>query len=234
MNLITYNIINDQQDKLKLAARIACNFWNYFLIPKLPIILSLDIFKSNNNIIAKATRPDQINNVIEGNVKYNIKFLNIQDTKVIAGTLIHEIGHILGFGSGNNWTKLFYGKTHQKAGQFLELYIEKLPELKQMQVEMNEGSFGTLFKHWDEEIFDQELMTGFKDSAEYVLPITIKIMSLFGHILKIENQLQSKTSLNELINKVAVLEFSENHKLISNQLKEQITTGKHFEDIISI
>jgi hypothetical protein len=233
MSLITYEIKNDYNDKLKATAKIACNFWNYFLSPKLPIILFLDTFDSNKNIIAKATRPDTINNLITGKVSYNIQFLNKQDEKAIAGTLIHEIGHILGFGSGNNWTKLFYGRNHDKAGQFFKSYIEKLPELKEMRVEMDQGDLGTLFKHWDEELFKEELMTGFKDHAEYVLPITIKIMSLFDHILKTENQLTTETSLNELIDKVKVIEFSEHDKLISNQFKEDIITGKHFEDIIS-
>ena len=44
-----------------------------------------------------------------------------------------------------------------------------------------DGGAGTALAHWDEERFDRELMTGYKDrGGEYVLPITVAIMAAFN------------------------------------------------------
>jgi hypothetical protein len=49
-------------------------------------------------------------------------------------------------------------------------------------------------------------MTGFKDVMEHVLPVTIKIMALFGH--QVVEELPKKTDLGILLDTLAQIVFS--------------------------
>jgi hypothetical protein len=46
------------------------------------------------------------------------------------------------------------------------------------------GGDGTELGRWDEKKHERELMTGFDESAEHVLPVTIDVMPLLGHKVK--------------------------------------------------
>ncbi len=189
--LVTYKIIGDKDDKLKKTAKISCNFWNYFLVPKTPVIIQLDVFTSPGNVIARAYRPYENSGSKYGRIEFNTEFLDEFTDYEIAGTIIHEIGHTLGFG-WDIWMDLFYHDT----GDFKSEYFKEIPELKGMAVETDYKP-GTKYSHWDEKEFDEELMTGIKDDKEHVLPVTIKIMKLFGH--RIVKDLSDKTDLEELM-----------------------------------
>lgn len=200
VNFITYKIISDLDGKLKQGARTSCNFWNRFIQPNENIVIRLGTFRSWGNTIARAYKPYHKDNVKYGRVEFNTKYLGQFTMEEIAGTIIHEIGHTLGMGWGD-WRKLFDAKT----GKFTSQAITQLNDLEMMEVE-RDGGPGTALSHWDEAIFDKELMTGYKDKGEHVLPITIDVMALLGH--KVKEQLSSKRELSDLLLEASNVIFS--------------------------
>lgn len=197
--LITYKIVSDVDGKLKRAARVACNFWNRFVIPTSSIVVRLGVFNSNTTTIARAYKPFEKDGVVYGVVEFNTKYLSTFSGNQISGTIIHEIGHTLGFG-WDKWMNLF-----DSSGVFTEAATNALIDLKDMRVETDYES-GTKYSHWDEERHQEELMTGFKDNTEHVLPVTIRIMVLLGH--QVVEELSQKTDLDTLLNTLAQVAFS--------------------------
>lgn len=200
--IITYNITSDNQDKqLERASKTACNFWNRFIRPAYPIVIRVGMFQAFGSTIARAYKPySSPDGVLYGVVEFNQSYLSGFSNEQAAGTLIHEVGHTLGIG-WDKWLDLF----DQQTGRFLDEVIQTLPELDAMYVETDFGP-GTTLSHWDETKHDKELMTGFKDNAEYVLPITISIMQLLGH--EIIEQLVEKTLLSDLLSQLENVQFS--------------------------
>jgi DNA/RNA endonuclease G (NUC1) len=198
--LITYKITSDMSDKLKRGARTACNFWSRFVQPKHSVVIRLGKFTENSNTIACAWKPYMNNGTLYGRVEFNTKFLAGYTDEVIAGTIIHEIGHTLGIG-WEEWDGLYVRET----GLFTPNAVGRLGELEHMEVEREHGD-GTAFSHWDEDKFDKELMTGFQDSGEHVLPVTIEVMRLLGHSVK--ESLQEKTPLAHLMQAATSVVFS--------------------------
>ena len=198
--LITYTIVQAVNPKLDRTAKIACNFWNYFVVPGSAIVIRLGTFYSPGNVIARAYEPYTNGTTIYGRIEFNTKYLSQFDDYQVAGTIIHEIGHTLGFG-WDKWMTLF----DRRSGEFYEEYIQRIPELQYMLVETDYGP-GTEYSHWDEERFDEELMTGIKDTYEYVLPVTIKVMSLLGNT--VINNLSVRTDLRELLRQVEGIRFT--------------------------
>jgi DNA/RNA endonuclease G (NUC1) len=214
-NLITYKIISDMDDRLKIGARTACNFWNRFVQPKYSIVIRLGTFTQSSNTIARAYKPYDKDGVRYGRVEFNTKYLGQFTENEIAGTIIHEIGHSLGFG-WEEWDKLF----NRQTGKFKTTAVRRLGKLEQMEVELDGGP-GTAFSHWDEQKFDKELMTGYKDQGEHVLPVTIELMKVLGHT--VSERLDSKTDLSELLQDAVGLVFS-------RQDEVRILDLEHFED----
>ncbi|MCP4256228.1 MAG: hypothetical protein GY774_01720 [Planctomycetes bacterium] len=213
--LITYKIITDLDGKLKQASRVACDFWNRFVIPSYSIIIRLGVFTSNSNTIARAYKPYERDGVRYGVIEFNTKYLSRFSRNEISGTIIHEIGHTLGIG-WNEWENLF----NKSNGKFNDSVIKELGDLKDMHVETDYGS-GTQYSHWDEQRHDEELMTGFKDNTEHVLPVTIDIMSLLGH--QIAERLPHKADLSTLLDSLAQVTFS-------RQAEAKSLNRDHFEE----
>jgi len=166
--VVTYKIVGDRDDQLKIAAKLSCNFWNHFITPSGSIVVRLGTFFSNGYVIARAYMPYELGDTTYGLVEFNTKYLSQFTPKEIAGTVIHEIGHTLGIG----WDK-WMGMFDRITGRFPELC---------MYVETDYGP-GTQYSHWDEEKYNAELMTGIQDEAEYLKPETIKVMALLGHAI---------------------------------------------------
>ena len=198
-NLITYKIVDDMDGRLKDAARTACNFWNRFVEPAFSIVIRLGTFTQMGNTIARAYKPYESDGVRYGRVEFNTKYLVNFSAIETAGTIVHEIGHTLGIG-WEEWSALF----DPTNGRFTENAINRLNMLGDMEVELQGGS-GTALSHWDEETFDRELMTGYKDAGEHVLPVTIAVMEVLGH--KTIERLERKTSLDVLLNEVSNMVF---------------------------
>ncbi|WP_428669521.1 DNA/RNA non-specific endonuclease [Roseibium sp.] len=199
-NMITYKVIEDLGDKLTTGARSACNFWNRFVTPKYSIVIRLGTFTQFGNTIARAYMPYDKDGVHYGKVEFNTRFLGRFTDDEIAGTIIHEIGHTLGIG-WDTWRKLF----HENTGRFKSTAVSKLRSLELMEVELDGGP-GTALSHWDEDRFDRELMTGYQDAGEYVLPVTIDVMEILGH--KINERLPVRKPLKELLEDAARVVFS--------------------------
>ena len=199
-HFITYKITSDMEGKLKRGARTACNFWNRFVQPKYSIVIRLGMFTQNSDTIARAYEPYVKEDTRYGRVEFNTKFLSRFTEDQISGTIIHEIGHTLGIG-WEEWDDLF----NRKTGMFKSKAVRKLKSLAQMEVELDGGS-GTAFAHWDELRFDKELMTGYQDHGEYVLPVTIDVMDVLGH--SVQERLSISTPLNELLQDAASVIFS--------------------------
>lgn len=199
-NLITYKIVSDLEGRLKSGARTACNFWNRFVIPRNSIVIRLGVFTADSRTIARAYHPWIRDGVKYGLVEFNTKYLADFSANQIAGTIVHEIGHTLGFG-WDTWIGLFDATT----GVFNEQAVSQLGSLQDMLVELDYGP-GTELSHWDEERFDRELMTGIQDPAEHVLPVTIDIMELLGH--NIAERLTEKTDLSQLLGAVSQIQFT--------------------------
>ena len=198
--LVTYKIVSDVDGKLKAAARVACNFWNRFVIPNSSIVIRLGVFTANSLTIARAYRPYELDGVVYGVVEFNTKYLSTFSKNQISGTIVHEIGHTLGFG-WNEWMELF----DASSGEFTQESINQLAALHDMRAETDYGP-GTQYFHWDEARHDEELMTGIKDSVEHVLPVTIDIMTLLGH--QVAEELPHKTNLDSLLDSLALVMFS--------------------------
>ncbi len=198
--LITYKIVSDMDGKLKAAARVACNFWNRFVIPYSSIVIRLGTFTANSYTIARAYQPYEYEGVMYGKVEFNTKYLETYTKNQISGTIVHEIGHTLGFG-WEKWDDLYDAAT----GEFTRDAVNRLAALADMRVETDYGP-GTQFSHWDEERHDKELMTGIKDNFEHVLPVTIDIMPLLGH--QVAEQLSRQTNLSTLLDSLAMIMFT--------------------------
>lgn len=132
--LITYYISSDVNGKLKTTAKLACNFWNRFILPKSNIVIRLGTFYHPGRTIAVSYQPYKNDSTVYGRIEFNTKYLTEFTNYEIAGTIIHEIGHTLGFG-WDKWMNLFYKNT----GMFKSTYIQKIPELQYMFVETDYG-----------------------------------------------------------------------------------------------
>lgn len=198
-NLITYKIVSDLDGKVKAAARTACNFWNRFVDPRNSVVVRFGVFNERSSTIALAWEPYSRKGHLYGRVEFNARYLQRYAPAQVVGTIIHEMGHTLGFG-WQKWEKLYSSDT----GEFTPRSVKALPTLEKMRVE-TDGGPGTEYSHWDEEQFDRELMTGYEDRAEHVLPVTIDVMKLLGHDVKAK--LERKTSLRSLIKESATVVF---------------------------
>ncbi|KIC22424.1 DNA/RNA non-specific endonuclease [Leisingera sp. ANG-Vp] len=199
-NFVTYKVVSDMGNRLKDGARTACNFWNRFVTPKYSVVIRLGTFTQDGYTIARAYKPYAKDGVRYGRVDFNTKYLGQFDEDEIAGTIIHEIGHSLGIG-WEEWEALF----HKSSGEFKSAAVRKLRALRDMSVEL-EGGPGTALAHWDEDEFDKELMTGYQDQGEHVLPVTIDLMELLGHA--VNERLAERTPLEDLLRDAASVVFS--------------------------
>lgn len=180
---------------------MACNFWNHFIAPSQPTVIQLDTFTEHSNTIARAYLPIVYGGVVYGKVEFNTVYLESYDELEIASTIAHEIGHTLGIG-WQTWMSLFDKHT----GKFKPQYITEIPALAEMLVETDYDQ-GTRYAHWDEQKHGRELMTGLKnDGSEYVLPVTINVMSLLGH--EVKSSLNSALSLAEVFDALRPFQFT--------------------------
>lgn len=227
--LITFGMVGDEiqtiksernsdYNLLKKCAKVACNFWNGYINPNKNVVIQISVFNDRSvTTIARAWTPFEENGVLYSKVEFNIS--RLYDETFVASVMMHEICHSLGFG----WESL--GRLYDKeTGLFHSEFIQQIPELAEMKIELDYGP-STKYHHWDEETFGQELMTGMKNlSPDYVLPVTIKIMELFGH--EVVTVPKEKLKLNDkTIKQLSKIKFSRQKDVSSiDTLYERETT----------
>ncbi len=105
--------------------------------------------------------------------------------------VIHEMGHVLGFG-----TLWDFGRNLLEGGapdpRFIgPLAIDAFADLGgegTVPVEGDQGGSGTLFSHWDEATFFNELMTGFLNSSANANPlsdVSVASMGDLGYVVNL-------------------------------------------------
>jgi hypothetical protein len=210
--LITYEITSNDDSILRPAAKISCNFWNRFIAPNMPIVMRLGLKTEDNDFTASSYEPVKVNGILYGEIKFNTKFLYQYSVEEAAATIIHELGHTLGFG-WYDWLHLFDHET----GKFRPEYTQSVKALGSMRAELD-GQDGSRLSHWDEETtYSNELMTRMKNRVEYVLPVTIEVMKLLGHNVK--EHLTEKTLLSTLIDEAKVQQFQRYEELLAIDTK---------------
>ena len=190
--------------------------------PKYSIVIRLGTFTQRSNTIARAYKPYVKDGVRYGRVEFNTRYLGRFSENEIAGTIIHEIGHSLGMG-WDDWDKLY----EQATGLFKPKAVKQLKSLARMEVE-RDGGPGTAFAHWDEHLFDKELMTGYQDHGEHVLPVTIDLMTVLGHT--VVESLDTRTQLGDLLQDAASVVFSRQDEIRQLDL-EYFEETELFENI---
>jgi hypothetical protein len=101
----------------------------------------------------------------------------------LADVILHEMGHVLGIGT--IWEELEFQNGAEYTGPNALAEYRTLtgnPNAAFVPVE-TDGGPGTAFGHWDEEIFDNELMTGFLNSGvpNPISRMTIGALKDFGY-----------------------------------------------------
>jgi hypothetical protein len=226
--MVTYKIVADRNGKLKAAGRTACNFWNAFIRPKTDIVIRLGLFTEKSTTIAQACEPFKKSGVVYGRIDFNTRYLKSYSPNKAAGTIVHEIGHTLGMG-WEKWLTLF----DNDSGLFKPRAVKACHDLSEMEVELDDDP-GTALAHWDEDKFGAELMTGYENKVEHVIPVTIAVMGLLGHTVK--KELKAKTGLNKLLAAQSRVAFSSAKKVearkidrdhfVETRVRETIPHGK--------
>jgi len=93
---------------------------------------------------------------------------NMSDGNYLYSTVLHEMLHIVGFNSSH---PNFSGTVYNGA-KGIEKYNEIMgTSVTQLSIE-DGGGAGTAFSHWEEDDFDNEIMTGYSEGANGVEPLS--------------------------------------------------------------
>lgn len=95
--------------------------------------------------------------------------------------VVHEMAHSLGFGSIWGYLGLVAGGLFVGAGAVAE-YVAMGGDAAGVPVE-TDGGGGTAGAHWDEETFDNELMTGYIDASNYFTSMSAASFGDLGYLI---------------------------------------------------
>ena len=114
-------------------------------------------------------------------MKFDIADVDAMGPILFADVVLHEMAHSLGFGSiwdrlGLVQNGLFIGENavdeyHQLGGSGPGIPVEQ------------DGGSGTAGSHWDEEIFVNELMTGYIDNENYFTEMSAASFADMGYVI---------------------------------------------------
>ncbi|MGH7579097.1 MAG: hypothetical protein ACREM9_02930 [Gemmatimonadales bacterium] len=122
---------------------------------------------------------------------YGIMFFDIDDLDFLEDlgffdeVVIHEMGHVLGFGTLWNFGRnLLEGGAPDPRfiGPLAIAAYDDLGGEGTVPVEGDQGGGGTLFSHWDEATFFNELMTGFLNSSADANPLSDLSVASMGDL----------------------------------------------------
>ena len=180
-------------ESYKSVFQAAVDFWETVIIGDLPAIHDVDDLKifatvatidGQGGTLAYAgwDRIRTTGNKLpyEGSMTFDSMDMRGMSNSEIYDVAVHEIAHILGFGT------LWYEKSLISESNYIgsfatnEYYLAGGDTLY-IPLETSGGG-GTAYSHWDEEIFGAELMTGYINSGEnYFSAITIGAMEDLGY-----------------------------------------------------
>jgi hypothetical protein len=162
-----------------LACRKAVTFWNLFMTLEHPLTLCVDLYSGNPHVHAFTNPTIQCRGMYYSRIWFNSRMLEHATEFDLFVTLVHEIGHALTFKHDPRWLTLFNLTT----GRFKSEYIDHLTALSSMTVETRHGT-GARFCHWCSRSHPDEVMTVFRSSNPYILPVTIDVGSFLGHRIR--------------------------------------------------
>jgi hypothetical protein len=122
---------------------------------------------------------------------YGIMFFDVDDLDFLEDigffdeVVIHEMGHVLGFGTLWNFGRnLLEGGAPDPRfiGPLAIAAYDDLGGRGTVPVEGDQGGAGTLFAHWDESTFFNELMTGFLNSSASANPLSDLSVASMGDL----------------------------------------------------
>lgn len=117
-------------------------------------------------------------------------FARLETNGTLDEVVAHEMGHVLGFGTlwrvGRTLLEGFGTTDPRFVGPNAVAGYGKVGGAGTVPVEGDEGGAGTLYGHWDEATFDNELMTGFlRVETSYPLSIvTVGSMADLGYVVR--------------------------------------------------
>lgn len=173
--------------------QLAVNFWETVIVGDLPAVLGIDdlrIFATVETIDGEGgtlgyASWDRIRTTAnklpyKGSMTFDSADMRVMSNSEIFDVAVHEIAHILGFGtlwdekgltSGSNYIGVnAVSRYHSAGGQTLYIPLE------------TSGGGGTAYSHWNEDIFGAELMTGYINSGQnYFSAITIGAIEDLGY-----------------------------------------------------
>ena len=116
-------------------------------------------------------------------MKFDIADVNAMSLAAFADVVLHEMAHSLGFGS--IWDRLGLVTNSLYTGQnAVAEFVEMGGQGNGIPVEQDGGS-GTAGSHWDEEIFGNELFTGYlNDGANYFTEMSAASFADLGYVIR--------------------------------------------------
>lgn len=159
------NLISKFDNNIKSAT----NFWNNILNEPNDIKIEVKEESISSNILARA-RPFSSTDLKGGGIIYFNNNASYHDWDFVVK---HEMGHIFGIGSNVKWdNNIFYSN-----GQY---FLSRLgfPETYQIYTDQFRGTsvgtpIGDARGHFDEDVFDRELMTPIAEEEGINQPVTL-------------------------------------------------------------
>jgi hypothetical protein len=118
----------------------------------------------------------------EGIIQFDVADMAWMDPDEILDVAVHEIAHVLGFGTLWATKGLVSGAAY--IGAKAVAAYKNLGGSEDFIPLETDGGDGTAYSHWDEDIFGREIMTGYLNSGEnYLSAITIGAMEDLGYVV---------------------------------------------------
>ena len=157
------------------------------LIDDLRIDATIEFIDGAGNVLGSAG-PDRYRSSwlpYHGSMRFDSADIeNLFQSGQLDEVVLHEIAHIIGIGTIWGQGRLGFQSGGQYTGQFALAEYRILagnPNASFVPVE-TDGGAGTAFGHWDEQTFNNELLTGFLDSgANPISRMTIAALRDFGY-----------------------------------------------------
>lgn len=200
---IEFDFLGEFSTSQKDLFNLAADFWGKIINDSLPIATVNGQRIKGLKITVVSSQIDGLKNILgQSNVVHlrpgtllpatgiiefdTADLINLETEGVLLDTIIHEIGHVLGFGTLWEQLKLVEGietENPQFIGEnAMQEYAKLLGSGKPVPVPLeNTGGPGTQNVHWRESVFGNELMTGFVGLNNPISRLTIAAFKDMGY-----------------------------------------------------